>query len=35
MQTDEEIGFHAFALSKLNVLDLYFANFDWFFNVLR
>ena len=34
METDEQIGFHAFALSKSNVLKLYFANFIWFFNVL-
>ena len=35
MYIDEQIGFHAFALSKSNVLELYFANFDWVFNVLR
>ena len=35
MWTDEQIGFQAFAPSKSNVLELYFANFDWFFNVLR
>ena len=35
MWTDEQIGFHAFPLSKSNILKLYFANFVWFFNVLR
>ena len=35
METVEQIGFHASALSKSNVLEFYFANFDWFFNVLR
>ena len=35
MWTDEQIGFHAFPLSKSNILKLYFANFVWFFNVLQ
>ena len=35
MWTDEQIGFHAFPLSKSNILKLYFANFFFFFNVLQ
>ena len=35
MWTDEQISFHAFPLSKSNILKLYFANFVWFFNVLQ